>query len=1299
MSSAVDRLTREQWATLLDEVEPRTFYQLVDAVDDSLTIDPNAEAVVETAIDEGVLVVDTEASGNFEYFRLNDASTLECSTDNEDHDTTLESNLDESGSNDDNPGCDSGRTLQAAATAALDDAVRWFNQRIDDEILDHTEHGDHNDRPTTAREWFAENRRFDDATIDDKRLGWAPADGTDRLIEHLTTRGHSQEAIKATGLFTDDLRLLWRGRYVFPYFDEDGRAAYAIARATGGLGGGAAGYDGHPRDFIAGKYAKLAHTKEYAAVEEPIFGLSTLDRDGPVVITEGVADAIRAHEYGYTCLSPVTTQFKKEHREQLAEILKDSGRRTYIVQDAERPVVEHTDEVDGWDALGLEQYGEGVKGAARTAAFLAEEGIDAYLAELPRLGLDKVDLDDYLADWSDDLGSVLAGAKPGSQHPAYEAATLDDEGESGEWDADSYGDGGGYGADLTEEEVAAALDYVSTTLSYDDWIQLGYAVHAWNDGAKGRRLFAEWSRRSPKWSEPESPNAIEWIWNNAIAGGEVTVGTLIARAKEGGWEPLQHGEDGEPEAALPLERLDALDREEARRYASKRGVEWPTTREARERLRNKIMDIMHHGDMKVIDAPTALGKSYTVATEPWLRRSSTTGDAPVVQFSETREARDQAAGHSADAGVEAARLLGRSEACPVAAGAHDPAGEDENEPEVVITMNGQPANEWFEAVCDGDGVPFSVAHTYLDDHNDQDADLPCCDGEGECPAIAQWDGLPRNDDGDPAVDVIHATHGFAHVPSLRNGTNMVFDEEPDFSVELSHERVRNAVAAYLKVADAPVTDYERFVARARKGEDEPANEHSENQYIRDALDYEPDREWYLEADGSHTLAPALTKAIYCALRPEEGGTDADASDANGRYNATVGHEPPRLDKEANDAEGWNRVWVSVVLDEDNTVRTVRSTPDTMAARSVIGLDAHPCVEKWQRNAHPDIMPQPVLSPDERRLWRRFERGLSVVGVGDATRPLTSGEYFDEDGTRAFLQSLRDHYGDRFRTAITAASVEHRTEELLEEVGVDEPNTMHYGEEKSRGDFGDEDVGALNGCIDPGDDFVLDLLAEAGLEATPETNTNDDGEEYRAKGRGFEGPDADAAERLLASVRENHVAQAAGRYARNADDSDDEAVVFVRTDAVPDGYLDLTVPGVEWIATDRQREIIGELRRRPTATTREIADATGNSKEHVRQTLERLEEADLVECREHAGDHGAHIYRALAGLGEGDLVELTPTTNDGVCNSYTWSLAVSRPETEFRARTTTATPESTSSPSKKPSEQLELGAGTNVDPPN
>jgi DNA-binding transcriptional ArsR family regulator len=308
-----------------------------------------------------------------------------------------------------------------------------------------------------------------------------------------------------------------------------------------------------------------------------------------------------------------------------------------------------------------------------------------------------------------------------------------------------------------------------------------------------------------------------------------------------------------------------------------------------------------------------------------------------------------------------------------------------------------------------------------------------------------------------------------------------------------------------------------------------------------------------------------------------------------------------------------------------------------------------------------MLVEPVLDSSERALWRRYERGLLTVGVGDATRPFTSGEYFDEGGSRAFFEALREHFGSRFSTAITAGSVEHQTEDLLEEVGVDEPRTMHYGEEKSRGDFGDEDVGALNGCIDPGDDYVIDLLAEAGLNARPETQTDEDGEERRAHGRGFVGPDADAAASLLASVREQHVAQAAGRYARNADNPDDRAIVFVRTDAAPAGFLDLQVPGVEWLPTDDQAAIVDALRGRRDATARELAEVADVTKEHVRKTLRRLHDKGVVDVRQGAGDHGAHVYRALSGLGSGECVDLSPeTTNDHVWGTYTWALAIDAP---------------------------------------
>jgi DNA primase len=50
-------------------------------------------------------------------------------------------------------------------------------------------------------------------------------------------------------------------------------------------------------------------TREDVTAEEPIYGLDTVEPGDPVLITEGIADAITAHEAGYPCISPVTVQF------------------------------------------------------------------------------------------------------------------------------------------------------------------------------------------------------------------------------------------------------------------------------------------------------------------------------------------------------------------------------------------------------------------------------------------------------------------------------------------------------------------------------------------------------------------------------------------------------------------------------------------------------------------------------------------------------------------------------------------------------------------------------------------------------------------------------------------------------------------------------------------------------------------------------------------------------------------------------------------------------------------------------
>ena len=728
-------------------------------------------------------------------------------------------------------------------------------------------------------------------------------------------------------------------------------------------------------------------------------------------------------------------------------------------------------------------------------------------------------------------------------------------------------------------------------------------------------------------------------------------------------------EEREPVAPIAVAKLDALKPDERRRAARKRGLEIPSTDDARSRLRDGILRLLRGENTTVLDAPTALGKSYTVATEPWLRRTDVTGDAPVVQLHPTTDARDDAAAATADSMATGAVLRGRKEASPLARGDHDPVdGEEVEQPDPVVTIDGEPASEWFDRMCDRKGLAFSTALAIARERNDQGLDdLPPV-GE-EDPAVAQWDGLPRDDDGEPAVDVIHATHQFAHVPSIRSHTNVVFDEQPDFTEELSQDRVRRMVAAYLKEIGAPTTNFEAFVMLA-ESDSTGTDAAAERDALEQMLDTEPATEWFVEESDAHALAPGITRAIWNALRWED-------PDANGRLSSRVYHEPPRFDTENT---GYTAgTWLSVVVDDDHTVQSIRATPDLRDARAVLGLDAHPSMPLWQLNTVPTLDHDDVLDATERRLWRRYERGLNVVQVGDATRPRSgekAGEWMNDDRVRAVLQRLREQYGDGFKTALSTVQTERRLRELLADVTGDpvdavRDQTLHYGEEKSRNDFADERAGYVYGCMDPGDDMILDALAELGLDATPSMVETEDGEQHREKGRTFDGDDADTAEAVLASVRENHVAQAAGRYARNADD-DTGATVFLHTDAAPTGFVDVKTPGVEWIATDLQRAIINELADRPAATVADLADAVDCSKEHVRETLERLENADtpLVERDAGAGAYGADVYRGDDATDA--LADLGGIANDPLKDFTRWSLAVCRVHGDAEESDTVAT---------------------------
>jgi len=468
-------LSREQLATVLEDADGATVGALVAELDGRDFAPTDAEAAIADAIDAGLLEEVGGGTWGAEYALADEpAGTADC----EDKTPTPD------GAKNTTRGAETGADREDAV-AALRDTLEFYHRKLDEPIADHTEAGDHPERPDTGREYFTDRRGWDDATVDELLLGWAPPDHVAELVAYLYDRGHSREAILATGVVgerdTGGFYTTFEARYVLPYFDADGRPAYAIARATAGEGGGGKGYGGHPADYKAGKYAKPRHTDDRVPFTEPIYGLDTLEGADHVLVAEGIADAITARALGYSVLSPVTRQFKAEHYAPLVAALEAHAvERVTVVADAD---ARYNDDADAEDAetiaevvdRALETVGAGLDGALRTAANLRDraDGVEVRLTVPPAPGDLENDLDDYITDgWGDGLGALLRSARPARQFDAYDAVvdeTPDGEvlqGTAGErpdtFDPDEYDPSASSASETADDirDVYHALDHL-----------------------------------------------------------------------------------------------------------------------------------------------------------------------------------------------------------------------------------------------------------------------------------------------------------------------------------------------------------------------------------------------------------------------------------------------------------------------------------------------------------------------------------------------------------------------------------------------------------------------------------------------------------------------------------------------------------------------------------------------------------------------------------------------------------------------------------------------------------------------
>jgi len=288
----------------------------------------------------------------------------------------------------------------------LTEAAHWYHRQLQNHqsIVDHL----HN------------HYRFSQEIIEELKIGFAPPGTshpkiTSDLAHHLESIARFKGQLAMSGLFSfkdpqGPYFDYFKGRIVFAFW-RNGKVVNMIARATAMTpadpyecyadkdGKIKSGEKANP-EYI--KYKKLRrhnldddkrrHISRFIGTET-FMGLDSIRGAREVVITEGAPDWVSAIDHGFAAISPVTTNFREEDMDKLAQVTARAD-TIYLINDNEENQAGRT-------------------GALKTGRFLTGQGRKVFLVELPRPdGESKIDLNEYLVDHNaDDLRGLMTSAK------------------------------------------------------------------------------------------------------------------------------------------------------------------------------------------------------------------------------------------------------------------------------------------------------------------------------------------------------------------------------------------------------------------------------------------------------------------------------------------------------------------------------------------------------------------------------------------------------------------------------------------------------------------------------------------------------------------------------------------------------------------------------------------------------------------------------------------------------------------------------------------------------------------------
>lgn len=1092
----------------------------------------------------------------------------------------------------------------------LEEAIGFYESHIDETIDNHIGDCDHPkcpkgdcSRPTTALEYFNETRGWHADTIDSARLGYAPPN--DKIVSYLTDKGFSPDTLRSTGLFKENTSPRWQGRYVFPFLTPDGKPVSAISRSTGDPWKGR-----HPADKIPGKYAVVAHTKEHSEVEQSVYGLHSLEQGKPVILAEGIPDALSVQNEGYPCVAQAGTTLKEDLIVQLTTHLRKlEVPHITVVPDAERPSIIDEGGEGTWPLVN--QQTQGVTGSLQTATSLSEKGFSVQFATLPRHGLDKVDLDDYVQDKWGSLQTLIHGARPVKEHPAFgrwseRISDSTNDAEPSTQSGDSTGDESGlYDLDLTtvlgEKEgyrgknplghIGNRSDYFVVTdddRAYDHKRGVTYNARTY--------LLCEAGERRP--SRPEgrlSDRELFEAWKRAKKDGHLSSDdpipsralAYIAREHElcasedidDGWKlPL-----GVYSEALTLVR-EEYDLNPGRNLSSdpepyrslsptpeRSGVDILNSSSGPSERQSDSGDFEASDDehTSVNDAVTlssaraachqalvqAIEEGQTVLIDalPAMGKSSGVARAvkrtgqPVTLLTARHELYDQHVEWCAERNLRYYQLPAFHRDCPTAAGEH---GDD-----------------WAERVIDlyDRGVQAGTIHRHARAHFGEL--LPCTKGGG-CPYQQRWEFVPDDYD----VLIGHYTH--AYKQEVVEDRRIVFDESPvdQFVHKIAGDEVTRAVSNYLhRHSDSPFDDFTSIIEQRA---DEDLRRSALEWCRKKGVGRDSQAVLQADTDDALALAPLL---LFALLQAENLG--------NGWERAVV-------DDVADSMAG-----VVVARERTSGDISLLQPPDLDQSSGVIGLEGLATPELWRLGSDQPLEYTPVLDTEDRRDYLRHGLGLEIIQTEtEAVKPYSGGSV-NVDKDKVLIEAVCDR--EDVRPALISTRKALR---IYEDAGllVNVQGTEHYGNLTGSNQFEGKKVGIVSGSRHYGDGYVKQWGAFKGVSV-----------ERRGDGKGLDLDYGSFGNKVLQHMREHQTLQAVLRFARG----DTDSRVYVHTAALPN-WVPLAATGSVTTWSQGTKRVLSTLRSEEQGawTTEQVAEGIELSTRQTRNVLKKLQETGLVQCQ-------------------------------------------------------------------------------------